>query len=129
MVTYLSVGPDDGAEQLPRPTSPVHPYHAQDLEEAEAAQCWRSKHLTTAAHQQDNNTGHDDEQVCNIVDWLTDWLIDWLIKWLIALLIYLFLFIDELSRNNENVPQVTQITICVTCSCMLLRIACHIVYW
>ena len=34
----LAVGVDDGAQQLPGAAPPVHAHHAEDLEEAEAAQ-------------------------------------------------------------------------------------------
>lgn len=34
----LSMGVDDGAEEFPSASAPVHAHHAEDLEEAQAAQ-------------------------------------------------------------------------------------------
>ena len=51
--------PDDRAEQFPGASPPVDANHAQDLKEAQSAQCRGSKHLATAAQTEDDNTGRN----------------------------------------------------------------------
>lgn len=43
---------NDGAEKFPGPAASVHAHHAQDLEEAQATQRGRCKHLPRRPHAQ-----------------------------------------------------------------------------
>jgi len=58
------VSPDDGTKQLPRAATPVDTHHPQDLEEAEATQRRRRKHLTAGAETQDDDARCDDYDIC-----------------------------------------------------------------
>lgn len=63
MWTYLPVNEDDGAKQPPGAALPVHVQHAQDLQEADAADGRRGEHLAVGAHRQHHDGGHHHDQV------------------------------------------------------------------
>ncbi len=53
-LTCLSVSIDDGSQQLPRASSPVHSHHPEYLEESEAAEGGGREHLAVGAAQHDD---------------------------------------------------------------------------
>jgi len=57
-ILYLSVSVDDGSEELPGAAPAVHSDHAEDLEEAEAAQGGGGEHLAVGRRQHDDGGTH-----------------------------------------------------------------------
>jgi len=64
---YLPVCPDYRTKQFPRSTSPVHPYHAQDLKKAEAAQSWSGKNFSAGSKTQDDDASSDNHHICTSI--------------------------------------------------------------
>lgn len=61
---HLAVRVDHRAEQLPGAAAAVHAHHAQDLQEAHAAQRRRGKDVTLRARGDDRHRGHEHDEVC-----------------------------------------------------------------
>lgn len=60
--SYLTVGVDGRAQQLPGAPPAVHPEHPQDLQEAEAAQR-RGQHIPLVPHGDHGHGGDEHEDV------------------------------------------------------------------
>lgn len=63
-LSYLTVGVDGRAQQLPGAPPPVHPQHPQDLQEAQAAQR-RGQHVALVTHGHHGHRGDEHEDVCD----------------------------------------------------------------
>lgn len=61
---HLAVRVDHRAEQLPGAAAAVHAHHAQDLQEAHAAQRRRGKDVALRARGDDRHRGHEHDEVC-----------------------------------------------------------------
>ena len=61
---YLSVDEDDRAEEPPGAALPVDVEHAQDLEEADAADGRGGEHLPVRTHGQHHDRRRHHDQVC-----------------------------------------------------------------
>lgn len=60
--TYFAVGADGRAQQLPGAAPPVHPQHAQNLQEAQAPQ-GRGQDIALVAHGDHGHRGDQHEDV------------------------------------------------------------------
>lgn len=60
---YLAVGVDDGAQQLPGAAATVHAHHAQDLQEAHAAQRRGGEDVALGAGGDDGHGGDEDDEI------------------------------------------------------------------
>lgn len=67
--SYLTVGINHRPQQLPGAPPAVHPHHAQDLKEAEAAQRWGGKHVTLATGWNHSNRGDEDNDIWGVKEW------------------------------------------------------------
>ena len=63
-IAHLSVYEHDRAEQAPRAALPVHVQHAQDLQEADAADGRGGEHLAIGADREHHDAGHHHDQIC-----------------------------------------------------------------
>lgn len=60
---HLAVRVDHGAQQFPGAAAPVHTHHAQDLQEAQAAQCRRGEDVTLSFGRNDRYGGDEDNGI------------------------------------------------------------------
>lgn len=60
---HLAVGVDDRAQQLPGAAATVHAHHAQDLQEAHAAQRRGGKDVALGAGGDDGHRGNEDDEI------------------------------------------------------------------
>lgn len=63
---HLSVNEDNGAEQAPRAALSVHVQHAQDLQEADAADGRGGEHLAVGPGRQHHYRRHHHDQICQV---------------------------------------------------------------
>lgn len=61
--SHLAVGVDDGAQQFPGAAAAVHAHHAQDLQEAHAAQRRRGEDVALSARGDDGHRGDEHDEI------------------------------------------------------------------
>lgn len=57
------MGVDDGTEELPRASATIHAHHAENLEEAEAAEGRCCEDLAAAPQRNNDDAGHDGHDI------------------------------------------------------------------
>lgn len=60
---HLAVSVDHGAQQFPGASAAVHAHHAQDLQEAHAAQRRRGENIALSARGDDGHRGDEDDEI------------------------------------------------------------------